>query len=405
MELNILLAVGGALLLMSVFANKISSNLGIPSLLIFLAVGMLAGSDGAGFHFNSAKTANDIGTVALAFILFSGGLETEWKSVKPVLVRGTVLSTVGVVLTAGFMFVFSYYLLHLGMTMSLLISVIVSSTDAPAVFTILRSNNLYLKNDRMKSVLEFESGSNDPMAVILSVVAISMLTGENVNAVSALTNLVLQLTLGIACGFVFGKLALLMLKKWSFVYQGLYPVFGVAVVCLVFGLTQIVKGNGYLALYTAGIIMGNASYPYRNPFIQFQSALAWVLQIAMFLTLGLLVNPSELKGVFWQSLDATVCLVFFARPLAVFLCLIKSEYTTNEKIFVSWAGLKGSVPIILATYPLMAGIENATYLFNLIFFMVIISVLFQGRSLAGLAKLLDLSQDEDPAKAQSEKST
>ena len=142
MELNILLAVGGALLLMSVFANKISSNLGIPSLLIFLAVGMLAGSDGAGFHFNSAKTANDIGTVALAFILFSGGLETEWKSVKPVLVRGTVLSTVGVVLTAGFMFVFSYYLLHLGMTMSLLISVIVSSTDAPAVFTILRSNKI-----------------------------------------------------------------------------------------------------------------------------------------------------------------------------------------------------------------------------------------------------------------------
>lgn len=397
MTLEIFLAVIGILLLLCVFANRISSQFGIPSLLIFLAVGMMAGSDGAGIEFYSAQISNYIGSVALAFILFAGGLETQWKSVRPVVFRGVFLSTLGVFLTAFFLFFFAYYLLRLDFTTALLLSVIVSSTDAPAVFNILRSSNLYLNDDRLKSVLEFESGSNDPMAVILSLSAITMLTTHQLSVESSLKIFIMQMGVGFIAGIVFAQLALSVLKRYSFVYQGLYPVFGISVVCLTFSLTQLSGGNGYLALYICGIVLGNSSYPYRNPFIQFQDALAWVLQIAMFLTLGLLVNPRELAEVFWISLGASVCLMFFARPMAVFICLVKSGYSRSEKLFISWAGLKGAVPIILATYPLIAEIPNARYLFNLIFFLVIISVLFQGRTLAPFARFLNLSHEEPSA--------
>ncbi|MBR1778021.1 MAG: potassium/proton antiporter [Alphaproteobacteria bacterium] len=394
MKLEILMALGGLLLLMCIFANRISSKLGIPSLLVFLAVGMIAGSDGAGIQFYSAKLSNYIGSFALAFILFSGGLESGWASIKSVLGRGTLLATVGVALTAAFMFVLSRYVLQLSFPMALLLSVILSSTDAPAVFNILRTNGLYLNNPKLKSILEYESGSNDPMAVILSVGAIVFLTaGDQFSVIDLVGMLFLQMSLGVILGYGMGVCALGLLKKFSFVYQGLYPVFGVSVVCLVFSVTQLVGGSGYLAVYIAGIVLGNASYPYKNPFIQFQSALSWVMQILMFLTLGLFVNPKELGAVFGTALSATVCLVMIARPLVVFLCLAKSEYTRSEKLFVSWAGLKGAVPIILATYPLMNGIDGAQYLFNVIFFLVIVSVLLQGQTLASLARILELSHD------------
>lgn len=394
MVLEGFLAVAGVLMLLCVFANRISSRYGIPSLLIFLAVGMLAGSDGLGIQFSDARISNYAGSVALTFILFSGGLETQWNSVRPVLGRGSLLSTLGVALTAFFLFVPAYYLLRLDFTTALLLSVIVSSTDAPAVFSILRNNNLYLNNDRLKSVLEFESGSNDPMAVILSSGAIAMLTAPQGDLSRMAETFVFQMGLGIFFGVFFGRAVLFVLKRHPFQYQGLYPVFGIAVVFLIYSLTQMAGGNGYLALYLAGIILGNASYAYRNPFIQFQDAMAWVMQIGMFLTLGLLVNPHELKEVFWVGLGASVFLMFFARPLAVFVCLTKSGYSRSDKVFISWAGLKGSVPIILATYPLMAQIPNAQFLFNLIFFLVILSVLFQGRTLAPLARFLSLSHDE-----------
>ncbi len=394
MKLEILMALGGLLLLMCVFANRISSKLGIPSLLVFLAVGMIAGSDGAGIQFYSAELSNYIGSFALAFILFSGGLESNWSSIKSVLGRGTLLATAGVALTALFMFLLSYYVLEMSFAIALLLSVILSSTDAPAVFNILRTNGLYLNNPKLKSVLEYESGSNDPMAVILSVGAIAYLTAGDGFSVSKLSvMLVLQMGLGTLLGYGLGVLALAFLKKFSFVYQGLYPVFGVSIVCLIFSLTQLIGGSGYLALYIAGIVLGNASYPYKNPFIQFQSALSWVMQILMFLTLGLFVNPKELGGLFGTALSATVCLIMVARPLAVFACLAKSDYTRGEKLFISWAGLKGAVPIILATYPLMSHIEGARELFNVIFFLVIVSVLLQGQTLASLARFLNLSHE------------
>ena len=394
MKLEILMAAGGFLLLMCVFANRISSKLGIPSLLVFLAVGMIAGSDGAGIQFYSAKLSNYIGSFALAFILFAGGLESSWSSIKSVAGRGTLLATLGVALTAAFMCLLSYYLLGMPFPTALLLGVILSSTDAPAVFNILRTNGLYLNNPKLKSLLEYESGSNDPMAVILSVGAITYLTAGDLFSVKELAEMLcLQMGFGVVLGYGTGVCALAFLKKFSFVYQGLYPVFGVSVVCLIFSLTQLAGGNGYLAIYIAGLVLGNASYPYKNPFIQFQSALSWVMQITMFLTLGLFVNPKELGHVAGVALSAAVCLIMFARPLAVFLCMIKSGYSRGEKLFISWAGLKGAVPIILATYPLMAEIAGAQELFNVIFFMVVVSVLVQGQTLASLARFLELSHD------------
>lgn len=394
MKLEILLGIAGLLLLLCVFANKISDKYGIPSLLLFLAMGMLAGSDGiGGIHFQNATLTNYIGTVALIFILYSGGLDTKWTSIRTILLRGSVLSTLGVFLTAVFLFIFSYYLIRLPFEVSLLLSVIVSSTDAPAVFSILRSQNMHLQ-DNLKSILEFESGSNDPMAVFLSMGAMSMLSSPEVNLMEFFAMFILQMSLGIALGLVFGHTGALVLKKWSLPYQGLYPVYGISVILLTFSITQLIGGNGFLSVYLCGIVMGNSPFIYRRQFIKFNDALAWIMQISMFLILGLLVNPHELGGVILISLACTLLLMFAARPLAVYLCLAGSSFNNKEKILISWAGLKGAVPIILATYPLMQGFPNSQFLFNLIFFLVIISVLVQGNSLPWLARKLKLEKTD-----------
>ena len=393
MSLDLLMGIAGFLLIVSIFANRISDKFGIPGLLLFLGVGMLAGSDGVGkIHFSDAKLSNYIGTVALTFILFSGGLETKWSEVKPVLVRGSILSTLGVFLTALFLFFTSRYLVGLSFEVALLLSVIVSSTDAPAVFSIMRNSGLHLK-DGLKPILEFESGSNDPMAVLLSMGAISILTAPDFTYKGMIDNFIIQMVVGLAMGLLIGFATGAFLKRWSLVYQGLYPVFGVGVVLLTFSITQLLNGNGFLAVYLCGIVLGNTGFMFRRHLIRFQDSLAWIMQISMFLILGMLVNPHEFDGVMLSSLGCAIFLMFVARPLAVFICLFKSQYDYKEKIFISWAGLKGAVPIILATYPLMVKFPNSQFLFNLIFFLVIISVLFQGKTLPILAKKLKLDQD------------
>lgn len=392
MKLEILLGVAGFLLVLCVFANKISDRYGIPSLLIFLAMGMLAGSDGiGGIHFQDSRLTNYIGTVALVFILFSGGLDTKWTNIRPIIVRGAILSTLGVFLTAVFLYLFAHYIIRLPFEISLLLSVIVSSTDAPAVFSILRSQNMHLK-DNLKSLLEFESGSNDPMAVFLSMGAMAMLSNPSFSFSEFITMFILQMSLGTALGIAFGHAGALFLKKWSLPYQGLYPVYGIGIILLTFSITQLVGGNGFLAVYLCGIVMGNTPFFYRRQFIKFNDALAWIMQISMFLILGLLVNPSELSEVITVSLACTLLLMFAARPLAIYISLIGSKFSNGEKLLISWAGLKGAVPIILATYPLMQGFPNSQFLFNLIFFLVIISVILQGKSLPWLARKLKLEK-------------
>ncbi len=389
MNLNLVMATSGILLLICVYANRISIRYGIPSLLFFLGLGMIVGSDGLGIQFSNAHLANYAGTFALAFILFSGGLDTKWVETKPTLRRGSILSTLGVLLTAIFLFICTHYILRLSYEISLLLSVIVSSTDAPAVFSILRSQKQELKSG-LKPLLEFESGSNDPMAVLLSLGALNSLSDPDFSLIATLENFIWQMSLGLAAGYVFGQLSCYVLRRWNLVYPGLYPVFGISVVLLTYSLTQLLDGNGFLAVYIAGIIMGNTVFLYRRHFINFQDSLAWIMQIGMFLLLGLLVNPHELPAVFPISLLCAVFLIFIARPLAVFACLYKSNYSTADKIFISWAGFKGAVPIILATYPLMYNYPDSGYLFNIIFFLVIISVLVQGQTLALLAKKLKL---------------
>ncbi len=390
MTLDWLMGIAGFLLIVSIFANRISDRFGIPGLLLFLGIGMLAGTDGVGkIQFSNARLSNYIGTVALTFILFSGGLETKWNEVKPVVVRGSVLSTAGVFLTAFFLFVCAYYLIGLSFEVALLLSVIVSSTDAPAVFAIMRTSGMHLKTG-LKPILEFESGSNDPMAVLLSMGAITILTADSYSATAMLSDFVLQMAIGLGLGLAVGFGVGRFLQKWCLVYQGLYPVFGVGVVLVTFSLTQLLHGNGFLAVYLCGIVLGNTPFMYRRHLIRFQDSLAWIMQIGMFLILGLLVNPHEFNGIMLVSFACSLALMFVARPAAVFICLFKSGYTLNEKLFISWAGLKGAVPIILATYPLMERFPNSQFLFNLIFFLVIISVLFQGKTLAPLARRLKL---------------
>ena len=390
MNLNFLLGIAGILMLFCVFANRLSDRYGIPAMLMFLGLGMLAGSDGVGqIQFYDAKLSNHIGTVALIFILFTGGLETRWNDVKPVIFRGTLLSTLGVVFTALFLYLCTHFILGISNQIALLLSVIVSSTDAPAVFSLLRSQKKELKSG-LKPLLEFESGSNDPMAILLSMGVIQIFSTPDFNGAILLLNFVLQLVLGTAFGILIGKAAVYVLSKLRLAYSGLYPVFGVGLVMVTFSFTQIAFGNGYLAVYLCGIILGNAGFMYRRHLLRFHDSLGWIMQIGMFLILGLLVNPAELLDVFWLSFGCSVFLVFIARPLAVFLCLYQSKYSFEEKIFISWAGLKGAVPIILATYPLMINSPNSQFLFNTIFFIVILSVLVQGQTLPLLAKKFKL---------------
>ena len=389
-QIETLMAVAGALLLVSVFANRISVFLGIPGLLIFIGIGMLAGSDGiVRIQFYDARMTNYIGTVALAFILFAGGLDTRWRDVRPVLAGGSLLATLGVVLTALFLFLPAYYVLRLELPVALLLGVIVSSTDAPAVFMIMRTQKAELR-DNLRPLLEFESAGNDPMAVLLSLGALAWLQNSDFAAAGLAKMFVLQLVVGFAAGCGLGWLAGVLLKKICICYFGLYTVFGVGFVLLTFGVAQLLGGSGFLAVYVAGIIIGNRPFTYRRNLIRFHDSLAWIAQVGMFLLLGLLVNPRELPSVMPMGLLAAFFLIFFSRPAAVFICLWRSCFGWKEKLFVGWAGLKGAVPIILATYPLMIGFPDSQYLFNLIFFLVIGSVLLQGKTLPWLAARLDL---------------
>lgn len=395
MSLDVLLSIAGALLLISVFANRLSGFLGIPGLLLFIGIGMLAGSDGViGIEFYDAKMTNYIGSVALAFILFAGGMDTHWQNIRPIWFRGGLLATLGVLLTAVFLFLPAYYVLHLDFAVALLLSVIVSSTDAPAVFMIMRQQSRVLPLP-VRSLLEFESGSNDPMAVLLSMGALSFLQTPNLDVFILLQSFVTQMLVGVLFGYAFGKIAAHMLHKMCICYFGLYTVYSVGVVLLVYGITQLAGGNGFLSVYICGIVIGNSPFAFRRGLIRFHDSLSWIMQVGMFLLLGLLVNPGELPMVMPLGILSAFFLIFFSRPAAVFICLYKSNFTLREKFFMSWAGLKGAVPIILATYPLIIGFPDSQFLFNLIFFLVILSVLLQGKTLAYLGSHLGLYDKKD----------
>jgi cell volume regulation protein A len=378
------------LIFASVISSKLSDKFAIPVLLLFLGIGMLAGSEGIGrVPFDDASLAKSIGIVALIFIIFSGGLETNWKDVKPVVGPGILLSTLGVLLTAVIIGFFAVFVLKFPLLEGMLLGSIVSSTDAPAVFSILRSRRMGLKKP-LNPLLEFESGSNDPMAVFLTVGFIGLLTARDTNIWSLLPRFIWDMGIGAAIGYVMAQGIILFMNRIKLEYEGLYPVMMISFALLTYVTAVFLRANGILSVFLAGLILGQAEFPHKKMVLRFHGGLAWLMQIIMFVTLGLLVFPSHIIPLIGPGILLTFLLMFVARPISVFLCLVPSKLSLQKKAMIAWVGLRGAVPIILATFPFMAGIPQADTIFNVVFFVVIASVFIQGTTIPWLSRLLKL---------------
>lgn len=399
---NILL-VGSILIFTSILISKTGYRFGIPTLLLFLLVGMAFGSDGLGIQFNSASDAQFIGMMALSIILFSGGMDTRYADIKPVLKQGILLSTVGVLvttlLTGLFIFFLSRYThanIELTLMVSLLLAATMSSTDSASVFSLLRSQRMNLKYN-LRPMLELESGSNDPMAYMLTIVLIQVIgSGSNFDVTVILKDLFIQFLFGGVIGYAFGKFAVWLVNKIELSNSALYPILLLSLVFITFTLTDLVKGNGYLAVYIAGMIVGNVRLAYRKETNTFMNGLTWLFQIIMFLTLGLLVNPHEMLDISITALLIGVFMILIARPVSVFLCLLPFKGITNKaRVFISWVGLRGAVPIIFATYPVIAQIPGSNQLFNIVFFITLLSLTIQGMTISKMARWLKLDLPEE----------
>lgn len=391
---NILL-IGSILLFASIVASKTSFRLGIPTLVLFIFLGMMAGSDGfGGIYFNDPKLAQMLGVIALNFILFSGGMETYMAEVRPILWRGISLSTIGVVVTAGAIGVLASLLTNLSLAEGLLLGAIVSSTDAAAVFSILRTHKVGLKGS-LRPTLELESGSNDPMAYFLTISLIQVIQQPDSNWWIFVLSFVRQMALGALVGWLMGKLMVFLINRIKLDIDGLYPVMLMALMFFTFSFTDIIQGNGFLAVYLAGIILGNRDFVHKKSLIRFYDGQAWLMQIIMFITLGLLVFPRQVIPLMGTGILLSLLLIFVARPLGVLLSLSFFKIKFRNKLFISWVGLRGAVPIVFATYPLLAGVQNAQFIFNLVFFISVTSVLMQGTTLPLVAKWLHVAVPQE----------
>lgn len=405
-NIEMVLLVLSVLFFISILAGKASSKFGVPALLLFLGVGMLFGSDGLGIQFEDIQIAQAIGTVALCIILFSGGLDTNINEIRPVIWQGIVLATVGVFLTAAITGVLIWWVL--GMTAesagislitSLLLASTMASTDSASVFSILRSKGLNLKNN-LRPMLELESGSNDPMAYVLVITLIGIITqvGEPDYFLAAV-NLVMQLVIGGLSGFVLGKLAVKVINRISIGNNSLYPILALTICIFIFSSTTFIKGNGFLAVYIGGLVIGNSRFVQKRSSLNFFDGLAWLSQLVLFLSLGLLVNPHELIPMLIPGLIISFLMIFVSRPLSVFLSLLPfRKMGVKDKVYVSWVGLRGAVPIIFAVFPLVEDVPHARLIFNIVFLCTLISLLVQGTSLAIVAKWLNLAKEPDKIK-------
>jgi len=390
---NILL-IGSLLLGISILAGKTSFRLGVPTLILFVFVGMLAGSEGLGkINFNDPGIARFIGIVALNLILFSGGLETRWEIIKPVFWHGLTLSTVGVFLTAVSVGVFVWAITDFTFYEGLLLGAVVSSTDAAAVFSILRSKNLGLKKN-IRATLELESGSNDPMAYFLTIAIMGLITSGDHTAGSVISLFIKQIIIGGVVGFLSGKLGEKLINRIELDYAGLYPVMVIALMFFTFSFSDFLGGNGFLAIYLCAVYLGNQYLIHKKTIMQVFDGLAWLMQIVLFLTLGLLIFPSHIAPIIGVGLLVSAFLMFVARPFSVFVSLLPFRLKLKTITFISWVGLRGAVPIVFATYPLLAGIDKSHMIFNLVFFISLTSVLLQGTTLGLVAKWLHVTVPE-----------
>ena len=397
---NILL-IGSVLLIVSIILSKAGARFGIPTLLVFLIAGMLFGTDGLGLQFNSAEDAQFLGVIALSVILFSGGLDTRFSDIKPILTPGIVLSTLGVVLTTLFagLFIswisgFEWLNITLPLTTSLLLAATMSSTDSASVFNILRSQRMSLKYN-LRPMLELESGSNDPMAYMLTLVLIQVVGAGAVTASEVVTMLFVQFVIGGSVGYLLGRGAVLFINKLQLSNTSLYPIIAFGLIFLVYSLTDVCHGNGFLAVYIAGIVMGNSRMGFKREITTFLDGITWLCQIVLFLILGLLVNPHEMVSVALAGTLIGIFMIVVARPLSVMLCLLPFKHINfKSRLFVSWVGLRGAAPILFATYPIISNVEGANIIFNIVFFVTILSLIVQGTTLSTIAQALNISEPE-----------
>ncbi len=398
---NILLA-GSVLFLISIFASRAAYRFGVPVLLLFLIIGMLFGSDGLGIQFNNASSAQFIGILALTMILFSGGIDTSYKEIKPIIFPGIILSSFGVLFTTiivgGAIYVITNEIdrfITLSLPESMLLAAVMSSTDSASVFSILRSKGLHLK-ENLRPFLELESGSNDPMAYMLTLMLISVVQAGEMDVLGFGLKLMIQLSVGGLSGYVLGKLIVFTARKIILPSPSQYNILLLAFAFFVYSATEFISGNGFLAVYIAGLVIGNSKFIFKENASGFFESVAWLFQVVMFLSLGLLVNPKELLSIYMIGLLVTFVMVIVARPASVFLCLLPFRKISNRaKHYVSWVGLKGAVPIIFATYPLTAGLENAGHMFNIVFFVTLISLIIQGTTINYAAEKLKLSNPSE----------
>lgn len=387
MIINEILLIAAILLMCAIIFNKIGGKFGVPSLIIFIFVGILAGSDGIlGIYFEDYTFAQFVGIVAISYILFMGGLSVNIDELKPVVAEGSVLATFGVFLTGLITGVCSYYLLNLSFLECLLLGGIISSTDAAAVFGVLRSKSISLTNN-LRPLLEFESGSNDPMAVFLTLGVIGLIIGQ-INPVGLFFDFFKQMLLGIVLGLIIAKATVLIINKIKLEYDSLYVVITLASVLFTYSFITLTGGNGFIGVYVCGLAMAAMKFVNKKTLIKFHDAVAWLMQIVMFLILGMLVNFRDGFAYTGQAFLIAVILTFVARPLAVFITTIPFKRSFKEKLMISWVGLRGAAPIVLATFPLTENIPHAMEIFNIVFFVVIISVLLQGTTIPYIAKIL-----------------
>ena len=396
------------LMLISLLSSKLSGFINMPCLLLFLVIGLLAGSDLLGSYkliVESTEAANAIGTTAMVFILFSGGFSTNFKSIKPVLVTGGVLSSLGVLLTAIFSGIFIWGLgklllpnEHIAFSWCLLLGAIISSTDAAAVFSILRSKSVSLKGN-LQPLLEFESGSNDPMATLLTLFMISVVKLEQTTGISApayqylylIRDFLVKMSIGMLIGYLLGRAAVWLYNKINFDYNGLYYALGIIVMLMTFSLAELAFGNGFMAVYVAGIVMGNSHFVFHNGLGRFCDGLTWIMQAILFTMLGIMAEPAEVWGAKNFGIIVALFLMLVSRPLAVAVCMIGSRFNWKERLLTAWVGLRGGAPIMLTTFTIIHGIPESSFLFHIIFFIVLMSVLVQGMTIMPLANLLKLA--------------
>lgn len=396
-----LILLGAVLIGLGVLSSKISARLGLPLLVVFLLVGMLAGEAGVGgIVFDNTQTAHAIGSLALAIILFDGGLQTSFSSIRAVWKPASILATYGVAVTAAITGVAAAYILDVPLYYGLLIGAIVGSTDAAAVFSILRSSGIHIK-PRLKSTLEVESATNDPMAIFLTVGLLEVMVNDLEPGTGLLMLLIQQMGIGSIVGLVMGWIALKSLNKIELSAPGLYPILVLSFGLLGFGIAANIGGSGFLAIFIVGVVVGNNHFDFKRTTLMFHDGLAWMSQITMFVVLGLLINPLTLLDVWWQGLLLAFVLIFIARPLAVVPVLRLFKFTNREITLISWVGLRGSVPIILAIYPLIYGLPNAPLIFSVVFFVVLISATIQGSTLPWAARRLELTEDAPASPAAS----